>query len=636
MYFGVKFYHPDPSKIEDEHTRHLFCLQIKKDLSEGSLQCNENIGALIASYIIQSEIGNFNPDKYIDPSYLSSFPLIPHQDAELEWKIQENHKEHIGLTIAQSDYYLLETASKLDYYGVKLTPVKGCNNIPLNIAVNHVGILIFQNDLAKISPFIWSRIRKLSFKRKRFLLKLHDDVSNVLYIAFLSCQSYLFSILSFMSQDIVEFAFESRNKSKNFWRKCIEQHTFFRGFQVKSFDQNQTKLFDEPAFMSHSGHQQSSERGKKDESEGKELHKSESELVDEKILKRSQEFINDVVRDAMKEVIRRESTVKLFDSDRNCNVKKKGAIEDDDHDGDDVDGDRGGHKRSKSQKGKNRECINENAKHRSKSQFTRSLFSRADRFYERVNQRKLSQFTPIGQQLLFVSVRSLPSLDSYSYKDDTLDIDPIEDLISNQIRKSKRVKKNKCNQRKSLSNDDGNEDDVTNPKSEGNVSIPSKHGKNNDDDDEEIFKLTASADVIANIEYLECETDYDSLELIAISQSQSRLQSQSFQDRLIERKREAKGWLRGKFDSIKDEIIEYNLSIHSPDDVDVLIKEAIREGRVLKKKESIKINYDISFGDEDEDTSSGTDPVLHKYTLSHPLFLYHLVIRSNLKRILLQ
>ena len=176
MYFGVKFYNPDPSKLEDELTRYLFCQQIKRDLADGSLQCNENIAALIASYIIQSEIGDFNPDEFSDPSYLSAFSLIPHQDAEFEWKTQENHKKHIGMSPAESDYFLLETVSKLDYYGVKLTPVKGSDAVPLNIAVNHVGVLIFQN-LAKISTFLWSRIRKLSFKRKKFLMKLHDDVS---------------------------------------------------------------------------------------------------------------------------------------------------------------------------------------------------------------------------------------------------------------------------------------------------------------------------------------------------------------------------------------------------------------------------------------------------------------------------
>jgi len=55
--FCVKFYTPDPAQLEEEFTRYLFCLQIKRDLAQGLLQCNDNTAALMASYIVQ---GNNN------------------------------------------------------------------------------------------------------------------------------------------------------------------------------------------------------------------------------------------------------------------------------------------------------------------------------------------------------------------------------------------------------------------------------------------------------------------------------------------------------------------------------------------------------------------------------------------------
>ena len=55
--FCVKFYTPDPAQIEEEYTRYLFSLQIKRDLGTGLLQCNDNTAALMASYIVQ---GKFN------------------------------------------------------------------------------------------------------------------------------------------------------------------------------------------------------------------------------------------------------------------------------------------------------------------------------------------------------------------------------------------------------------------------------------------------------------------------------------------------------------------------------------------------------------------------------------------------
>ena len=53
--FCVKFYTPDPAQIEEEYTRYLFSLQIKRDLATGLLQCNDNTAALMASYIVQGK-----------------------------------------------------------------------------------------------------------------------------------------------------------------------------------------------------------------------------------------------------------------------------------------------------------------------------------------------------------------------------------------------------------------------------------------------------------------------------------------------------------------------------------------------------------------------------------------------------
>lgn len=55
MKFCVKFYTPDPAQLEEEYTRYLFCLQIKRDLSHGHMQCNDNTAALMASYIVQGK-----------------------------------------------------------------------------------------------------------------------------------------------------------------------------------------------------------------------------------------------------------------------------------------------------------------------------------------------------------------------------------------------------------------------------------------------------------------------------------------------------------------------------------------------------------------------------------------------------
>ncbi|GFY59062.1 FERM, ARHGEF and pleckstrin domain-containing protein 2 [Trichonephila inaurata madagascariensis] len=170
-----------------------------------------------------AECGDFVSEDYPDHTYVSSFKFVPHQDAEFEHKIMENHKKHIGQSPAEADLNLLETARRCELYGIKMTPAKDSEGVPLNLAAAHMGVLVFQN-YTKINTFSWAKIRKISFKRRKFLIKLHPE-------------GYGYY------KDTVEFVFESRNECKNFWKKCIENHAFFRCSEVKRLPRQKTRIF---------------------------------------------------------------------------------------------------------------------------------------------------------------------------------------------------------------------------------------------------------------------------------------------------------------------------------------------------------------------------------------------------------
>ncbi|XP_046419182.1 FERM, ARHGEF and pleckstrin domain-containing protein 1-like isoform X1 [Neodiprion fabricii] len=231
--FCVKFYTPDPAQLEEEFTRYLYCLQIKRDLAQGSLQCNDNTAALMASYIVQAECGDYVIEDYPDHTYLSTYKFIPHQDMELERRIMENHKKHAGQSPAEADLNLLETARRCELYGMKMHSAKDHEGVPLNLAVAHMGIVVFQN-YTKINTFSWAKIRKISFKRKRFLIKLHPE-------------GYGYY------KDTVEFFFEGRNECKNFWKKCVENHGFFRCSTVKHVVRQKTRVLSRGSSFRYSG-----------------------------------------------------------------------------------------------------------------------------------------------------------------------------------------------------------------------------------------------------------------------------------------------------------------------------------------------------------------------------------------------
>ncbi|CAL8268101.1 unnamed protein product [Lota lota] len=206
--FVVKFYPPDPAQLLEELTRYLFALQVKQDLAAGRLTCNDSSSALMVSHVIQSEIGDFEGSQ--SRSHLLNNNYIPDQMPLMD-RIMEFHSRNIGQTPAESDYQLLEVARRLEMYGIRQHPAKDREGTQLSLAVSHTGVLVFQGH-TRINAFNWSKVRKLSFKRKRFLIKLRADLNS----------SY---------QDTLEFLMGSRDRCKVFWKICVEYHAFFRLFE---------------------------------------------------------------------------------------------------------------------------------------------------------------------------------------------------------------------------------------------------------------------------------------------------------------------------------------------------------------------------------------------------------------------
>ncbi|XP_003976665.2 FERM domain-containing protein 7 [Takifugu rubripes] len=230
--FIVKFFPPDPGQLKRGLTRYLFALQIKQDLSNGGLTCHDNSAALLVSHILQSEVGDH--DEELDCHHLEMKHYVPNQEY-LDHKIIKFHKRHRGMSPAQADIQLLEVARKLDMYGIRPHPAHDGEGMRINLAVTHSGVLVFQGN-TKINTFSWAKIRKLSFKRKHFLIKLHDKVGP-------SCK------------DTLEFSMASRDVCKSFWKTCVEYHAFFRLPEEPSSMQK-TLLFSKGSSFRYSGRTQ--------------------------------------------------------------------------------------------------------------------------------------------------------------------------------------------------------------------------------------------------------------------------------------------------------------------------------------------------------------------------------------------
>ncbi|XP_042544469.1 protein 4.1 isoform X10 [Dipodomys spectabilis] len=205
--FNVKFYPPDPAQLTEDITRYYLCLQLRQDIVEGRLPCSFATLALLGSYTIQSELGDYDSELH-GVDYVSDFKLAPNQTKELEEKVMELHKSYRSMTPAQADLEFLENAKKLSMYGVDLHKAKDLEGVDIILGVCSSGLLVYKDKL-RINRFPWPKVLKISYKRSSFFIKIRPGEQ----------EQY---------ESTIGFKLPSYRAAKKLWKVCVEHHTFFR------------------------------------------------------------------------------------------------------------------------------------------------------------------------------------------------------------------------------------------------------------------------------------------------------------------------------------------------------------------------------------------------------------------------
>ncbi|XP_052554524.1 protein 4.1 isoform X9 [Tympanuchus pallidicinctus] len=205
--FNVKFYPPDPAQLTEDITRYYLCLQLRQDIISGRLPCSFATLALLGSYTVQSELGDYDPDLH-STDYITEFKLAPNQTKELEEKVVELHKTYRSMTPAQADLEFLENAKKLSMYGVDLHHAKDLEGVDITLGVCSSGLLVYKDKL-RINRFPWPKVLKISYKRSSFFIKIRPGEQ----------EQY---------ESTIGFKLPSYRAAKKLWKVCVEHHTFFR------------------------------------------------------------------------------------------------------------------------------------------------------------------------------------------------------------------------------------------------------------------------------------------------------------------------------------------------------------------------------------------------------------------------
>ncbi|XP_012520673.1 PREDICTED: band 4.1-like protein 2 isoform X4 [Propithecus coquereli] len=205
--FNVKFYPPDPSQLTEDITRYLLCLQLRQDIASGHLPCSITTHALLGSYTLQAELGDYDPEVHSNID-LSEYQFAPTQTKELEEKVIELHKTHRGLSPAQADSQFIENAKRLSMYGVDLHHAKDSEGVDIKLGVCANGLLIYKDRL-RINRFAWPKILKISYKRSNFYIKVRPAEME-------------------QFESTIGFKLPNHRAAKRLWKVCVEHHTFYR------------------------------------------------------------------------------------------------------------------------------------------------------------------------------------------------------------------------------------------------------------------------------------------------------------------------------------------------------------------------------------------------------------------------
>ncbi|KAG5858108.1 hypothetical protein ANANG_G00026590 [Anguilla anguilla] len=211
--FNVKFYPPDPAQLSEDITRYYLCLQVREDILSGRLHCSFATLALLGSYALQSELGEYDPHVHSN-EYASQVQLAPGQSKELEEKMMELHRNYRSMSPAQADMFFLENAKKLAMYGVDLHQAKDLEGVDIMLGVCSSGLMVYKDKL-RINRFSWPKVLKISYKRSSFFIKIRPSEQ----------EQY---------ESTIGFKLPNYRASKKLWKVCVEHHTFFRLTSVEA------------------------------------------------------------------------------------------------------------------------------------------------------------------------------------------------------------------------------------------------------------------------------------------------------------------------------------------------------------------------------------------------------------------
>ncbi|XP_067846546.1 tyrosine-protein phosphatase non-receptor type 13 isoform X2 [Heptranchias perlo] len=185
LFLRIKFFVEDVSLIQHTLTRHQYYLQLRRDILEERLHCNDETALLLASLALQAEFGDYQPEFHGKSyfrleHYLQIRVMESLEQSYMKEELPKLHITYCGATEAESELEFLKICQRLPEYGVLFYRVlpekKSLTGINLGICSKGVIVYEIQNGVRTVVlQFPWRDTKKIAFSKKKITLQNTSD-----------------------------------------------------------------------------------------------------------------------------------------------------------------------------------------------------------------------------------------------------------------------------------------------------------------------------------------------------------------------------------------------------------------------------------------------------------------------------
>ncbi|XP_030637907.1 tyrosine-protein phosphatase non-receptor type 14-like [Chanos chanos] len=186
LFFGVMFYVPNVSRLEQEVTRYQYYLQVKREVLDGRLQCSVEQGIRLAGLAVQADFGDYT--QFVSQDFLREYVLFPvswsHVDEVLEeWtqKVAEEHKSHCGMQPAEAELLYIREVEKLDGFGQESFAAKDNYTNDIFIGVSFIGVFVKHRNGRSIMLHRWKDIGNIGHNKSAITVEITSKDDTIMF-----------------------------------------------------------------------------------------------------------------------------------------------------------------------------------------------------------------------------------------------------------------------------------------------------------------------------------------------------------------------------------------------------------------------------------------------------------------------